>query len=189
MKIKPLTIMTAMALITIVSNARAEIASKAYVDDQDNTLIFGTTSPAAPDIATLEENGGVTGILTNTVAMTQSEANAFLMTGREANVVTGTGGVIKNEHINRYANIQLGKLEMPTPGNDCTTKGCVLMFYNNKYVWEVIGRDTNESISTTGYVDATPDNDTGTFSPAEAPFYGAPTGTPTPPSPPILSEG
>jgi len=83
-------------------------------------------------------------------------ANAIAVTDNNGDVRFATGGVITDDKISSSANIELGKLHFPTPGSDCETKGCTLMYYDGKYVWEVIRRGTNESVSTTGYVSATP---------------------------------
>ena len=171
MKITTITITMALALITIMPNARAEIASKAYVDDQDTYFLFGG-EPLDPKYeGDLIEIGGIYGAISNTsqevrqisTAMTHavgkeqlsSKSNALMVTDSGGNISTATGGYITDGNINPSAAIQLGKLAMPTPPQICETKGCMLMYYNGKYVWEVVERDTSETISTAGYVTAT----------------------------------
>ena len=170
MKITTITITMALALITIMPNARAEIASKAYVDDQDTYFLFGG-EPLDPKYeGHLIESGGIYGVISDTrqvvgeisTAMTHavgkeqlSKSNALMVTDSGGNISTATGGYITDGNINPSAAIQLGKLAMPTPPQICETKGCMLMYYNGKYVWEVVERDTSETISTAGYVTAT----------------------------------
>ena len=171
-KITPV-IMMALVLIAIAPNARAEIASKAYVDDQNNTIIFGTTEPDEADVERLADHGGVFEYIRST-AETATEAyekadsvpnravglnqtgKSGLFIAKNAGVRGASGGVIDDSLVSSSAAIQLGKLGFPTPGAECATRGCMLMFYNGQYVWEVVTRDTNETIATTGAVSATP---------------------------------
>lgn len=162
-------ILIGLTLIAIAPTTRAEIASKAYVDERNNTLIFGTTEPDSGMVQSVEQNGGIVGGVTyleqkaqemevaleNKVDTQQGLASATLVTGADGKVSLATGGYIRNNDISHFANIELGKLAMPLPGNDCETNGCMLMYYNGKYVWELITRDTNEGIETSGSVNAT----------------------------------
>ncbi len=158
-----------IALIAIAPNARAEIASKAYVDVRDKYIISGTTDISGRDfddaLNTLENNGGLVGIAASAnqfeyekeyiPTIQQGTENALVVTDDEGNVQLATGGYITNDKVSSSANIELGKLQFPTPPASCSTKGCMLMFYNNQYVWESVTRDTNETIATTGAVSAT----------------------------------
>jgi hypothetical protein len=170
-KITP-AIMMAMALITIAPNARAEIASKAYVDEQGGLLLHGQPGQlTANDLRDLSENGGISGMLDNyvlseqldhyplreeTMALSDQSADAIVVTDSEGQVKLATGAPINNAKISSDAGIELGKLAFPTPPTICETKGCMLMYYDGKYVWETVTRDTGETIATTGYVSATP---------------------------------
>ena len=196
--------------------ARADIASKAYVDDRDKIIIYGTANPTQDqesewedwsggdgvlgamrdiddvaytnlmnaiygadspteqqlnDWGSLSDDNGVLGAiqglddekadigdLENAVGVAQSVHSGLLVTDSSGNVQVASEGFIQNQHISDSADIELGKLQFPEPAQACETKGCMLMYYDGKYVWEVVTRDTNESISTTGYVDATADN-------------------------------
>ena len=166
------SILTALALIAVVPNARAEIASKAYVDERDNVLLFGTATPDSETLAEYEENGGIVGAIDgkvnsddvesiignyfdDVVHVEQEAENAIIVTDANGNMSTATGGYITNAKISSSADIELGKLHFPTPPSTCSTTGCMLMFYNNQYVWEPVTRDTNETIATTGAVSAT----------------------------------
>jgi hypothetical protein len=163
--------MMVIALIAIAPNARAEIASKAYVDDTAKELIFGTTNPSSND-ATFYEHGidnnivGGIRVIADTMAEMGSgvkasgnRANGMLVTDDDGDIQIATGGYITNNNISSSASIDLGKLHMPTPPASCATKGCMLMFYhdshdNPAYVWEPVTRDTNETIAGDGRVTA-----------------------------------
>ena len=169
-------ILIGLTLIAIAPTTRAEIASKAYVDERNNTLIFGTTEPDSELVQALDMDGGVVGEIDLIVSKVkrkvdtqQGLADATLVTGGAGTVSLATGGYIHNNDINNYANIELGKLAMPLPGNDCETNGCMLMYYNGKYVWELITRDTNEGIETSGSVNATATGNPAIITPVNEP--------------------
>ena len=162
MKITP-AIMMALSLFAIASNARAEIASKQYVDEKGNLLIFGEADPKPSEISNLEEQGGVSGLLStmnndvielnrNSISTNQNTTNGIVVTDDDGEIKIATGGYVTNSVISSNANIDLNKLHLPTPPSACNTRGCMLMFYNNQYVWEPVTRDNNETISTTGSV-------------------------------------
>lgn len=65
------SIIAVFALMTIVP-AHADIASKKYVDDRNNTLIFGTTAPDSETLEYLEQNGGVVGEFDNRVGYVET---------------------------------------------------------------------------------------------------------------------
>ena len=173
MTMKTITaILSALALIVLAPAANAEIASKAYVDDQDKLLLFGTTTPNPKyeeefwDSGAVygvmggisERVGGVENALTHAVYVEQggnNKRNALMVTNGSGIVSLATGGYLTDGNINPSANIQLGKMLLPTPGAACETRGCMLMYYNGQYVWEAISRETNETVSTTGAVSAT----------------------------------
>ena len=58
-KILPIFMM--MFMMPFVANA--QIASKAYVDEQDNTIIYGNANPDADDVSAIEDAGGVKGYI------------------------------------------------------------------------------------------------------------------------------
>ena len=132
-------ILTAITLFAIVPNVRAEIASKAYVDDTENNLIYGTTTPSNVSKDLLSNGGGVVNMLQKSVALKKQWPDGVLTT-------SDNGDVMIAKQLN------LSKLLLPTPVADCETNGCLLMYRDGRYVWEVIGRDTNETISMTGAV-------------------------------------
>ena len=196
--------MIGLALIAIAPNARAEIASKAYVDEQDNNIIFGREDIVGfgyENMDELVESGGVMGRVQSTeqsveelnssveelnssveelnssissrvedisseIESVRSSTDSFVgdieninsdleqrvKTKQNLNnaflVTTGNGDVKLTQKVN------LSHLAFPTPPASCSTKGCMLMFYNNNYVWEPVTRDTNETIATTGAVSA-----------------------------------
>ncbi len=175
-KITP-AIMIGLALIAIAPNARAEIASKAYVDDRDKILLFGTTDPQILDeegYSSMAENGDVVGAiqswvydqgyydgdslsweLDDAINKNQGVNDAILVTDNTGNVKLATGGYINNAKVASNAAIEMGKIAFPTPPAICETSGCMLMYYGGRYVWETVTRDNNETISTTGSVSAT----------------------------------
>ena len=89
---------------------------------------------------TMEE--AVYNVANNAVRKTGQMSNRILVTGNNGSVATAE-------------KLQLAALNFPTPPADCTTKGCMLMFYNGQYVWEPVTRDSGETISTTGSISAT----------------------------------
>lgn len=93
--------------------------------------------------------------------------NAIVVTDGDGYVTMATGGVLTDTNINHNANIQLGKLAFPTPGPECSNNGCMLMFYNGKYVWELVARDSGETVSETGAVNATATTNAPVFTDAD----------------------
>ena len=138
-------ILTAITLFAIVPNVRAEIASKAYVDDTENNLIYGTTTPTQQQVSDITRYNGVAGKV-NHVA-----ENSLSVNGQLGNMILVTNDDGEIRGINA---IKLGFLKFPTPPSECSTRGCMLMFYDDQYVWEPVTRDNNETISTTGAVGA-----------------------------------
>ena len=57
-----------------------------------------------------------------------------------------------------YGNIGFAKklplvqLVLPTQPSECQQQGCILMAFGNRYVWEPVGRDADETISRTGEI-------------------------------------
>ena len=169
-------ILTGLTLITIAPNARAEIASKQYVDDQTAIMVWGEFADAHLEdgdspTERLYDYGGIDGML-DTLETTEDVADRALEAAEQSVSVTGqtydgflisdggdvkiaTGGYITNAKVASNAAIEMGKIALPTPPAVCETSGCMLMYYDGKYVWESVTRNTNESISTTGYVNAT----------------------------------
>lgn len=158
---------TLFAIITMLPFvARAEIASKAYVDERDNKLIFGTTTPDAEAVQSVEENGGVTGQLheIETVifgdgddepgllghisdslkdAVSATQSTDGIMMSSNGDVKVASGPVVDDSLIS--AGITMAKVELPTPPSACETQGCMLMYLDGNYTWEVITRDNSET--------------------------------------------
>lgn len=183
-----ISLLTIFTMLPFV--AHAEIASKAYVDDSDKIMIYGTNNPNADDVSDITNAGGVKGYvdslgddlfnendgaiteLQNTIGdiqndvsdlqtgvgdaitVNQSLQGGFLATDQSGVVNVVTGSFISNDYIAPDAEIALGKLKLPTPPQACSTRGCMLMFYNNQYIWEPVTRDNNETIANAGGVDA-----------------------------------
>ena len=154
------TLTAILGLITtigIAQNVRAEIASRAYVDNQDNTVIFGTASPSASDTAKTA-NGGVIGYVDSKTAdvselrtdVDNISSNALAASGQLMRAIAVTDDVGNIGFANQ---LNLSSIHLPTPGNTCGTSGCMLMYYgNDMYVWEQVARENNETISTDGAV-------------------------------------
>lgn len=135
--------------------ANAEIASKAYVDGQTNMVVFGDKNWDDEDGTAeewLSDVGGVKTALENlseTLPVVEKAIKNKQGLG-DAFIVTDTNG-----NVGLTDQVELSKLHFPTPPAMCETKGCMLMYYNGKYVWETVTRDDTENISTTGAVNAT----------------------------------
>ena len=193
-KITP-AIMIGLALIAIAPNARAEIASKAYVDEKENVLLYNTANPSSTTVESFNDRvsdyGSLAGMLETMsqyaddgfmdelqnraysgVNTYQEDSNAIIVTNSDGRVAKATGGYITNDKISSSAAIEMGKIAFPTPPASCSTKGCMLMFYNNQYVWEPVTRDTDESIATTGAVNATATTTTVTINEAASTYRG-----------------
>ena len=237
MKKITVALLSIMTLVAFVPNVHAQIASKAYVDQQDelkqdilgdgqdetgvvfatgtageveyigiddepeedseNLISSGGVYTAINDLGSaleealdekdefptqnstnLVESGGVfnavvinagdiANVASASVAKEQYVNDAFVKTDGSGNVTLVTGGVVSDADVNSAAAIQLGKLAFPTPSSECNTRGCMLMFYDGKYVWEVVARNTNETPSTAaGYVTATATTNTSSESSA-----------------------
>ena len=159
-----ISLLTIFTMLPFV--AHAEIASKAYVDEQDNKLIFGTTTPDAEAVQSVEENGGVAGQLheietaifgdgnddpglvghisdsfKDAVSATQSTDG--IMMSSNGDVKIASGPVVDDSLI--AAGITMAKIELPTPPSACETAGCMLMYLNGNYTWEVVTRNTGET--------------------------------------------
>ena len=210
------TIMAILGMTVFVSDVRAEIASKAYVDETKEQIMMGDndwvaaaeaqgydvdgtrqTVEAVGVVGTLMEVGAVFQEVQNSVSDLQdtvgdensglvadvsdlqddvsdlqdgvvnglsgavnldqgdNRANGALLTNSNGSVVVENGAYVTNAKITSDANIELGKLHFPTPPATCSTRGCMLMFYNGQYIWEPVTRDTQETVATTGAVTAT----------------------------------
>lgn len=117
----------------IVLPSYAEISSKAYVDEQDNKYMFGSTQHNQTKAQAIETAGGIHDILAN---------NAFSKHGnalQEGVVVNDSDGdiVIREK-------IPLGYVSLPIPPTKCDRTGCMLVYYDGMYYWEAISREDNE---------------------------------------------
>lgn len=86
-------------------------------------------------------------LMINTVANKLQTANGALLTDASGNVVVQTGAYLDNSKIKSDAAIEMGKIALPTPPSACEDAGCMLMYAKGKYTWEVITRDTNETVT------------------------------------------
>ena len=172
------SILTAVALITLVPGARANIASKAYVDDRDKILIYGTATPSESQLEHFDDYGGsVQRLFDHAVSEANTSYNEAInigesavsegsqeqdgfVTAKSGRIKIASGGIVNDASVSSTAGIQLGKLAFPTPPATCSTRGCMLMFYNNQYIWEPVTREINETVATTGAISATPSTGT-----------------------------
>ena len=136
-----------------------------YVDSGLSGKMDAMTVDATPteNSTNLVTSGGVYDAVEsakNTAVGMKQTSNSFLVTDSNGNVSTANGGFITNDKISSSAAIEMGKIALPTPPQNCDTYGCILMRYNGKYVWELVSRDTNETISDAGGVNASPTSTT-----------------------------
>ncbi len=191
------SVMIGLVLVVVAPNARAEIASRAYVDEGLSGKMNTMTIDSEPTVesANLVSSGGVAAAiaaavtsatyddtelknrlddvggefsshrsmedLLNTLARQTTPisgygTSAIMTTDQYGTIQSKTGSFLTNDNIAGNAKIDIGKLNMPTPPSTCNTQVCMLIFYNNQYVWEPITRDNNETVATTGAVNATP---------------------------------
>lgn len=156
---------------TPTANSTNLVSSGGVYDALDGKMDAMTVDSLPTENSTnLVSSGGVFGVfapvadkLDKAVGTKQDDRNAILVTDNSGVVKTATGGYITNDKISSSAAIEMGKIALPTPPQNCDTYGCVLMRYNGKYVWELVSRDTNETISDAGGVNVTPTATTSTL--------------------------
>ena len=122
--------------------ARAEIASKEYVDNQqqeNRDVIYadGSYNDMMYDQAVIEiENNTRGGLAHNVLAKQQPTTSALYGTDYTGQI----GGF--------YTKIGMNFLSLPEPGSECDN-GCMLLVWKNgtrkNYAWEPVMRDNNES--------------------------------------------
>ena len=142
--------------------------------EQEKTAIYQDaeiTSSELEGASTMVDTIGVTGAVAgmgsainklysavdDKVNTTQSVYNAIMVTDNSGNVGMQTGNFINDDFI-QSAGVSLDKLILPSVPAACSATGgsCVLMYVGGTgYVWEVVSRDSNETISTTGSVTGT----------------------------------
>ena len=166
---------TIAAAVTTLENGGGIIGLAEFVNDVDSDItdildhldgkMDAMTVDATPteNSTNLVTSGGVYDAVEsakNTAVGMKQTSNSFLVTDSNGNVSTANGGFITNDKISSSAAIEMGKIALPTPPQNCDTYGCILMRYNGKYVWELVSRDTNETISDAGGVNASPTSTT-----------------------------
>ena len=131
-------IMGALALIGTMPAARAEIASREYVDNQVATKMDAVTidEEVTAESTNLVTSGAVYDGLSKALAIGEHTPNMILATDSDGDVV-GTD------------KIELGKIKMPDAPQRVCANGCMLMVYyrDNRmvYAWEPIARENNEN--------------------------------------------
>lgn len=175
MKKTATAILMGLSLVAITPNANAQIASQAYVDQQDSAILNGTgttqekstmyTNLGINDsmvtqvdgmvevvgvnslLATLANSSASASDLDKTVGRAYQAGNGILVTDNDGKVSVATGGYITNNKVSSSAAIEMGKIAFPAAPASCNTTGCMLMYYNGQYTWESIARDTSETVS------------------------------------------
>ncbi len=127
----------------LVTSGGVADAIEAAIPTIDSTPTANSTN--------LITSGAVADIGSNAIAIEQQQPDSFFFINSDGDVRTVSG--IAPQYL--QGGIGLNLLRLPSPPSSCSTNGCMLMFYNNQYVWEPVGRDTNETISTSGAVNGT----------------------------------
>ena len=114
----------------------------------DDTVLAGRVTAAEGDIDTIEgrmnDFAGAGHTMEHALyALAIDDSNQM---SDSILVTSDNGQIITVQKLNLKA------LNFPTPPAACAAQGCMLMFYNNQYVWELVARENNETISTTGSV-------------------------------------
>ena len=148
MRKKTLTAILGALVLIATPAARAEIASKEYVDNQQEnvkSVIAGDESHFELFNAEIINNGGLA-------------YNTIKADGQDPYLLYGTD---QYGQIIGYSKIGMRQLDLPTPGAECNN-GCMLMVSRNnngsmRYAWEPVMRDNNEAeykqLTSTGFVD------------------------------------
>ena len=139
MRKKTLTaIFGTLALISIVPAARAEIASREYVDQKQQKIdeVIGLNHVWDDQVDTIIDSSG--GLIANTIALGMGGVS------QPKDKIFGTTPL---GEVTLYDKLGAGDLNLPTPGAECNN-GCMLMVFKdggiNRYAWEPIMRDNNE---------------------------------------------